>query len=61
LIFEYFFLTWRFKNPNCMKKLKTVVALVAVVALFATSACTRRYTCPTYLKEDGKQKQDIRC
>jgi len=44
-----------------MKKLKSVLAILAIVALVATSACTRRYTCPTYLKDDSKQKQDTRC
>ena len=45
-----------------MKKLKSILAVLAVVALFASSACTRRYTCPTYLKEDVKPAQkDLRC
>jgi hypothetical protein len=45
-----------------MKNLKSILAVLAVVALFASSACTRRYTCPTYLKEDVKPAQkDLRC
>ncbi|PKQ70237.1 hypothetical protein [Raineya orbicola] len=44
-----------------MKKLKFFFAFTALVALLATSACTRRYTCPTYLKQEPKtEKQDIR-
>ncbi|WP_448529023.1 hypothetical protein [Raineya sp.] len=44
-----------------MKKLKFLLAFTAIVALVATSACTRRYTCPTYLKQENKtEKQDTR-
>lgn len=45
-----------------MKNLKSVLAVLALVALLASSACTRRYTCPTYLKEDVKPVQkDSNC
>jgi hypothetical protein len=40
-----------------MKKVKSVLIILAVVGLVASSACTRRYTCPTYLKEDTKPAQ----
>jgi len=45
-----------------MKKLKSILAVLALVGLFAISSCARRYTCPTYLKEDIKAtQQDSRC
>ncbi len=44
-----------------MKKSKFFLAFIAIVALIAISACNRRYTCPTYLKQENKtEKQDIR-
>lgn len=45
-----------------MKKFKSVLAILAIVALFASSACTRRYTCPTYLKKNAEPvQQDSKC
>ncbi|MCS6795100.1 MAG: hypothetical protein NZ516_04000 [Raineya sp.] len=44
-----------------MNKLRFFLAISALIALVATSACTRRYTCPTYLKQEKQvEKQDIR-
>ncbi len=35
-----------------MKKL----AIVSVIAILGLSSCAKRYTCPTYLKNEDKQE-----
>jgi hypothetical protein len=44
---------------NSIKIMKKSLVALALVVLIGFSACGRRYTCPTYLKNDTNSK-DIR-